>query len=357
MDLADLTFKARLAEGPAGTYAVMWTVQDTAGLSYHGTGLLWFITFLVEWLFVEDYPGPLLLLFDEPATPLHPSAQRVAAKLLASISLRHQVIYSTHSPFMIDWNFPQRIRLFGRDHETKRTHIENKPYRPLEGIQHIWDPLRESIGVTLGDVGILGQANVLVEGVTDQILLANASEMFGSTGKPHFDLARTSIIPYGDSSALGHLIAVARGRGARVVVLTGADEQGARAQRFCHRENVVGITVGDFAERTEGDRSIEDVIGIAAYVGAVNDLYAEFDWFAPIDPDRVQEELVGKSLGKYFQVLFDERFQHGFDKIAVSISIARRLAELPEAVLLRFQSLIDGINAHLDAEGREMSAR
>ena len=345
-DPPGLSFKARLAEGPAGSYAAMWTVQDTAGLTYHGTGLLWFITFLVEWLFVEDYPGPLLLLFDEPATPLHPSAQRVAARLLASISPRHQVIYSTHSPFMIDWNFPQRIRLFTRDHESKRTQIENKPYHPREGIQHIWDPLRESIGVTLGDVGILGQANVLVEGVSDQVLLANASDAFASRGKPHFDLATTSILPFGDASALGHLIAVARSRAVRVVVLTDADEQGAKARRLCEREAVVCISVGDFAERADGDRSVEDVLGTAVYVAAVNDLYRRFHWFAPIDDGRVQEELAGRSLGRYFQALFEERFQHRFDKIAVAISIAQMLAKLPDDVLLRFQSLIERINSH-----------
>ena len=247
---------------------------------------------------------------------------------------------------MIDWNFPQRIRLFTRNHESKRTQIENKQYHPREGIQHIWDPLRESIGVTLGDVGILGQANVLVEGVSDQVLLANASEAFASRGKPHFDLATISILPYGDASALDHLIAVARSRTARVVVLADADEQGAKARRFCEREGVAYTSVGDFAERAEGDRSVEDVVGAAVYIAAINDLYARFDWFAPIDGERVQEELAGRSLGKYFQVFFEERFLHRFDKIAVAISIAQRLAELPDAVLLRFQSLIERINSH-----------
>src|SRR5579864_8980776 len=119
------------------------------------------------------------------------------------MSSRHQLIYSTHSPFMIDWNFPQRIRLFTRDHDSKRAYIENKPYTPEEGIhQSVWDPLRETIGVTVGDVAVLAYRNILVEGVTEQILLANASAFFESLERPHIDLATTSIIPYSDSVAL-----------------------------------------------------------------------------------------------------------------------------------------------------------
>ena len=172
------------------TLVVTCEVHDLDGIPYYGTGLMWFISFLIEWLSVEDSAQPLLLLFDEPASPLHPSAQRVVAKLLASIALRHQVIYSTHSPFMIDWDFPQRIRMLVRDSNSKRTHINNKPYHPREGIRQIWDPLRSTIGVTLGDIGVIADKNVFVEGVTDQILLANASALLRERRAPHLDSTR-----------------------------------------------------------------------------------------------------------------------------------------------------------------------
>jgi hypothetical protein len=34
---------------------------------------------------------------------------------------RHQVIDTTHFPFMLDWTFPQRIRVLERDPVTRRT--------------------------------------------------------------------------------------------------------------------------------------------------------------------------------------------------------------------------------------------
>lgn len=57
-DPPGLTFEARVVEAASGTYSVTWNVHDGAGLTYHGTGLMWFVSFVVDWLFVEDFPGP-----------------------------------------------------------------------------------------------------------------------------------------------------------------------------------------------------------------------------------------------------------------------------------------------------------
>ena len=48
-----------------------------------------------------------------PAAPERPAS---CGKATSNYRLtQHQVIYSTHSPFMIDWDFPQRIRMLVRD--------------------------------------------------------------------------------------------------------------------------------------------------------------------------------------------------------------------------------------------------
>ena len=341
-DPSGLIFDIRIVAASAGTYSVIWNVRDGAGLTYHGTGLMWFVSFIVDWLFIEDFPGPLLLLLDEPAGPLHPSAQRLVAKILSSISSRHQLIYSTHSPFMIDWNFPQRIRLFTRDHDSKRSHIDNKPYAPGLGMpQSVWDPLREAIGVTVGDIVILGDRNILVEGVTEQILSANASAFFDTLDKPHIDLAVTSIIPYSDSPALKYVIAKARSRRAHTIVLADSDDQGRSVEHLCTRESVSYLAVGTFSDRTDGDKSIEDVIGTAAYVSAVNEFYKTFDWFVPINVDQVHHDIGRRSLGKHLKVLFDERFERSLDKIGVAIQIAQGMSKLPPDALARLQALVD----------------
>jgi len=355
-DPPGLVFEAKLAGDWSGaaatrpmnahaiqTLIVTCAVHDPDDIPYHGTGLMWFISFLIEWLAVEDSAQPLLLLFDEPATPLHPSAQRVVAKLLATIALRHQVIYSTHSPFMIDWDFPQRTRMLVRDSNSKRTHINNKPYHPREGVRQIWNPLRSTIGVTLGDVGVIADKNVFVEGVTDQILLANASALLRERGVPHLDLTTTSIIPYGDLTNLSHLIGIARNRKADVIVVTDADQQGSRVITLCRQEGISHLTIEQFSDRGNTDCGIEDVIGIESYIADVNTDYQGFEWFRPLDVETVRKEIGNLSLGRYLQKVFEEQFGRSFDKVAVAISLAGKLGGLPEPALGRVRGLIASI--------------
>lgn len=355
-DPSGLVFEAKLAGDwsgdaatrpmhahPIQTLAITCAVHDPDGTPYYGTGLMWFISFLIEWLSVEDSAQPLLLLFDEPATPLHPSAQRVAAKLVASVALRHQIIYSTHSPFMIDWDFPQRIRLLIRNSKTKRTNINNQPYHPREGVRQIWDPLRATIGVTLGDVGVIAEKNVFVEGVTDQILVANAAAALRERGVSSLESKTTSIIPYGDLTNLNHLLAIARSRGVDVVVLTDSDQQGSRVVVLCRREGVAHLAVERFSDRGNTDCAIEDVIGIETYVAEVNTVYDGFEWFRPLDVDTVRAGIGDLSLGRYLQSIFEQQFGRDFDKGAVAISLAAKLGELPDSALQRLSRLIAGI--------------
>ena len=47
-----------------------------------------------------------IFLIDEPAVLLHPKGQKAVLNILEKISKKSQVIYSTHSPFLINRNFP-----------------------------------------------------------------------------------------------------------------------------------------------------------------------------------------------------------------------------------------------------------
>lgn len=350
-DPPGLRFIIRLMGNDAGkeyqhrnnSYGLVCTVVDEQGLGYSGTGLLWFITFIVELLYVENHGEPLLLLFDEPATPLHPSAQRAAAKFLGSLTTRHQVIYSTHSPFMIDWNFPQRIRLFRRDYDTKRTHIDNAPYRPTIPAERVWDPLRSSIGVTLGDVAVIGEANILVEGITDQILLANASALLRERGYASVDLAKVSIIPFAEEPVLRQLVAMVRAKNARVTVLVDADRQGEKVRAYCRRERIPYVRIETFTDRGNADSGIEDIIGLEEYLLLVNAFYGGFKWFVPLDVTKVRMEIADRSLGAYLEEMFAAQFDESFSKTAVAVYGADQISELPETSLDRLQALITAL--------------
>jgi len=68
-------------------------------------GFRWFFTFILFTEFRkkrEGENGEYLFLFDEPASNLHESAQKELLSIFLDISNGAKIIYSTHSPYLID---------------------------------------------------------------------------------------------------------------------------------------------------------------------------------------------------------------------------------------------------------------
>jgi hypothetical protein len=270
----------------------------------------------------------------------------LVARLITDSAERYQIVYSTHSPFMVDWNFPQRIRLFTRDHETGRTSIENKPYAARGPAQRIWDPLRETLGVSLGDITALGEQNVFVEGITDQILLANASSRLNESERAHLDLSRVSIVPFGNEDGLDQLLAAGLRLGARCVILVDSDDSGRTVMRKCQpatRCHEVATYVGVLGR----DASIEDLIGVESYIAAVNEAYSVFDWFSPLAADDVRSSIGDASLGAYMQIEFKRRFRRDFSKVLAAVTIVTRPDGFEAEALEKFAKMIASLHASL----------
>src|SRR5262249_29876286 len=84
---------------------------DTA-FSERSAGFVWFFSFLVKFAQVKAMGKPVILLLDEPGLTLHGKAQ---ADLLRFFKERliphHQIIYSTHSPFMVPADQLRSVRI------------------------------------------------------------------------------------------------------------------------------------------------------------------------------------------------------------------------------------------------------
>lgn len=322
---------AREQQYRLNSYAITWQVTDTDGVPYYGAGLQWFITMLIELLWLQSIPTPLLVLIDEPGYRLHPTVQRILARMISTLSDSQQVIYSTHSPFMIDWSFPQRVRLIERSQPNKQAVIQNKPYHPIPGTvyQIAWDPVREAIGVSMGDMAVIGERNLLVEGVSDQIILANAAAALADANEPKANPPGVSIVPFGDDiSTLARLLERVGNIGGRAVVLVDSDEAGDEVVKFCAGKGIPVLQVGQFVPGHPHDEgaSIEDLAGVAGYLNAVNTFYASFSWFSPLDLTKVPKN--GRSLGRYVGDVFKAQFApREFDKIRVAIVLAESFWE------------------------------
>lgn len=120
------------------------TVYDTP--KYRSPGFLWFLSFYINFIAIvsNTRPNEFLFLLDEPGGHLHPSGQKDLTNLLESLSQKNQLLYTTHSPFMINRNNPQRVRVVTKD--INGTSIDSEAYREN------WKPIRQSIGLTVSDL-------------------------------------------------------------------------------------------------------------------------------------------------------------------------------------------------------------
>ena len=76
---------------------------DEVELEGRSTGLQWFLSFYLVFLVESegDHKNAVLLL-DEPGLSLHPLAQRNLSVFFENLSITNQIMFTTHSPFLVD---------------------------------------------------------------------------------------------------------------------------------------------------------------------------------------------------------------------------------------------------------------
>ncbi|MCJ7812780.1 AAA family ATPase [bacterium] len=145
------------------------TVYDTP--KSRSPGLLWYLSFYINFIATtnEAKINEYLFLLDEPGLHLHPSGQRDLTRLLEDLAQKNQLLYTTHSPFMINRDYAQRVRVVTKSE--KGTDVNSEAYREN------WKPLRQSIGLTMGDLFFFSNKGILLE------IPSKKSSLFGKANK------------------------------------------------------------------------------------------------------------------------------------------------------------------------------
>jgi predicted ATP-dependent endonuclease of OLD family len=133
-------------------------------------GMIWFLSAWLE-LKAKADSRKLVILYDEPGLYLHIKAHKDMLDVFRFLTADkgHQVIYSTHSPSLIDTNSLHNIGLV-LNTEDKGTLVEGLTTSKIntEYKQDALQPVAEAMGLEpLKDFTILSQKNVLIEGLSD----------------------------------------------------------------------------------------------------------------------------------------------------------------------------------------------
>ncbi|PYU66209.1 MAG: hypothetical protein DMG49_22690 [Acidobacteria bacterium] len=161
--------------------------------SERSAGFVWFFSFLVKFAQVQKTAGKLILLLDEPGLTLHGKAQGDLLRYFdEKLAPRHQVIYTTHSPFMVPANNLPAVRI-----------VEDRIFQPKpgqwasEGTKVRDDtlatdrdtlfPLQGALGYEITQTLFVGKHTLLIEGPGDILYLESWSSALVRRGRTGLD--------------------------------------------------------------------------------------------------------------------------------------------------------------------------
>jgi predicted ATPase len=252
--------------------------KATVRFDDRSAGFVWFFSFLVLFSQVKKSHGNVIILLDEPGLNLHGKAQGDLLRYFdEKLRPDHQVIYTTHSPFMVPHDDLLSVR-------TVEDVIEYKGRsRPISHGSKVGDkilstdadtlfPLQGALGYEITQSLFIGANTLLVEGPADVLMLQAASEELRKRGRTPLD-PRWALCPVGGIGKVSAFVSLFGANKLNVVVLTDYskqdDQQVARVREILANGKV--FTAEAFCGQSEAD--LEDFFGPVIYTAMVNGAY------------------------------------------------------------------------------------
>lgn len=280
--------------------------------SERSAGFVWFFSFLVKFSQVKDESVPVILLLDEPGMSLHGKAQVDLLRFFdEKLAPYHQVIYSTHSPFMVAADRLLSARVVEDE-------VDRSAARPIsKGTKVTSDvlsrdpdtlfPLQGALGYEVTQTLFVGKNTFLVEGPGDILFLTALSRALKERKRASLD-ARWTLCPAGGIGNVRSFVALFAGSKINVAVLADyaagqkKEIERLRASQVLKTERV--LTIQTYTGKNESD--IEDLFAPEVYVDILNSAYdltdgASLDAITLIAADESTERLVKKAEA-YFRV-------------------------------------------------------
>lgn len=328
-----------LISDPTATYDVEVNLNDRS------RGFQWFFAFYVS--FAADTDGGkadnAILLLDEPGLYLHAKSQGDLLKHFED-DFTNQILYSTHSPFMVPTHRLDSVRTVNIADKTG-TSVTNDP----SGDSRTLFPLQAALGYDLAQSMFVGPNNLVVEGVTDFWFLTTVSTHLSDAGKTALS-SNLTLTPAGGAQKVSYMVALLTSESLNVLVLFDAEKESEATKRdllkakLIREQNVVFVSEAFDTVPDEAD--IEDLLDPAVYESLVKEAY--------------KVELKGKNLKLNANIpRVAKRVEKAFEDLGIPFHKTRparlflaKMANEPEKVLTadsaaRFEALFKLINARL----------
>ncbi len=243
-------------------------------------GFTWFFSFLVKFSQVEKRQGNVIILLDEPGLNLHARAQGDLLRYFKEkLAPKHQVIYTTHSPFMVPSDNIMSVRTVedvviyraGEEPDVKGTKVGDEV---LSTDRDTLFPLQGALGYELSQSLFVGEHTLLVEGPSDVLYIQAFSDALKAAGRHHLD-SRWTLCPTGGVDKVWAFVSLFGGNKLHVAAFIdfAAGQKGnverLRTSQLLRDGHVFLAT--EFCGQAEADS--EDLLGEALLLELVNKAY------------------------------------------------------------------------------------
>lgn len=261
------------------------------------SGFQWFFSFLAAFSEFEDKQETIVLL-DEPALSLHGKAQGDFLRFINErLAVSSPVIYTTHSPFMVEMGRLERVRIVEDRGPPEGSVVSSDA---LASDPDSLFPLQAALGYDIAQSLFIGPNNLVVEGTSDFIYLTILSQIASQKKKTALD-ARWRILPSGGATNIPTFVSLV-GPHLDVTVLADSDTQGMqRVTGMIEKKLITGtrlILVNAVTGQKNSD--LEDLFSVDDYLGLYNETFKTKLKVSDLGPgDRITKRIEAK-IGKTF---------------------------------------------------------
>jgi len=317
--------------------------------SERSAGFIWFFSFLVKFAQVRKEFGNVIILLDEPGLTLHGKAQEDLLRYMEEkLEPNHQIIFSTHSPFMVPVNRLEDVRVVEdviKVKEAGRPEIYGTKVSAdiFANDPDTLFPLQGALGYDLAQNLFVSPNNLVVEGTSDFTYLSVISNHLREIGKNHLD-ERWSLVPVGGADMIPTFAALL-GNHLDVTIL--ADSQKAGHQKLMNLANKGLLEksrillVGDFVDKKFAD--IEDLFTPGDYLSLYN---AAFQGNAIKVSDLNGNDQIITQINRHT----GEKFDHGKPADILMRQRDKLLPKMSEKTISNFEALFEKINTTLSEQ-------
>lgn len=312
----------------------------TGNFSQRSSGFQWFFSFLAAFSEFEAHGHGVIVLLDEPALNLHGRAQADFLRFINErLSAKSQVVYTTHSPFMVEPSRLERVRIV-EDKGIDKGSVVSKDVHTV-GADSLF-PLQAALGYDVAQNLFIGPDNLLLEGTSDYTYLRIMSDHIASIGREGLS-ERWRLMQSAGATNMPTFVALLGERLDVTLLIDGTSNNLQKIQNLIERKALSQrrlLVIDTFTGITNSD--IEDMFTPAEFVKLYNNAFGTSLKVSDLTGrDRIIDR-ISRAEGNPFT-------KHGkpADALLRDPNRSKFLGGLSSKTLDRFENLFKAVNATL----------